>query len=123
MSADDRQPAEPLNRPLVGAPAPNVRPLGYGAPNGPLERGDAPSGQVTPSAEVASPSKAMFSEIVGAESMIGRDRELDAGERFLKSIADGDACLVLDGEAGIGKTTIWCELLGKAQAAETDDGW
>jgi DNA-binding CsgD family transcriptional regulator len=49
--------------------------------------------------------------------MIGRDRELDAGERFLKSIADGSACLVLDGEAGIGKTTIWRELLGSAQTA------
>jgi DNA-binding CsgD family transcriptional regulator len=49
--------------------------------------------------------------------MIGRDRELDAGGRFLKSIADGSACLVLDGEPGIGKTTIWRELLGSAHAA------
>jgi hypothetical protein len=48
--------------------------------------------------------------------MIGRDRELDAGERFLKSIADGATCLVLDGEAGIGKPAIWCELLGSRVA-------
>src|SRR5690349_4572182 len=49
--------------------------------------------------------------------MIGRDRELESGGRFLKSIADGSACLVLEGEAGIGKTTIWRELMGSAQAS------
>ncbi len=49
--------------------------------------------------------------------MIGRDRELGTGERFLKTIADRSACLVLDGEAGIGKTTIWRELLVSAEAA------
>jgi DNA-binding CsgD family transcriptional regulator len=49
--------------------------------------------------------------------MFGRDRELDAGGRFLKSIAHGSACLVLDGEAGIGKTTIWRELVARAAAS------
>jgi DNA-binding CsgD family transcriptional regulator len=48
--------------------------------------------------------------------MIGRDRELDAGGRFLESVADGSASLVLDGEAGIGKTTIWREVVGRARA-------
>ena len=48
--------------------------------------------------------------------MIGRDRELGAGGRFLKSLADGSACFVLEGEAGIGKTTIWRELVESAAA-------
>jgi DNA-binding CsgD family transcriptional regulator len=47
--------------------------------------------------------------------MIGRDRELEIGGRFLKSIAGGAACLVFDGEAGIGKTTVWRELVGSAR--------
>jgi DNA-binding CsgD family transcriptional regulator len=48
--------------------------------------------------------------------MIGRDRELGAGGRFLESVAEGPACFVLDGEAGIGKTTIWRELAERADA-------
>lgn len=48
--------------------------------------------------------------------MIGRDRELGAGGRFLKSLAGGSACFVLHGEAGIGKTTIWRELVESAAA-------
>jgi DNA-binding CsgD family transcriptional regulator len=52
-----------------------------------------------------------------AEAMIGRDREQGAGERFLKSIADGSACFVLAGEAGIGKTTVWRDLVASATAS------
>ena len=50
--------------------------------------------------------------------MIGRDREHGAGERFLKSIADGSASFVLVGEAGIGKTTVWRDLVASAVAAD-----
>jgi DNA-binding CsgD family transcriptional regulator len=52
------------------------------------------------------------------EAMIGRDREHGAGERFLKSIADGSASFVLVGEAGIGKTTVWRDLVASAVAAD-----
>ena len=48
--------------------------------------------------------------------MIGRDRELEAGARFLDSIARGSACMVLEGEPGIGKTTVWRELVRAAGA-------
>ncbi len=43
--------------------------------------------------------------------MIGRDRELDEGVDFLESVRQGSACLVLEGAAGIGKTTVWRELV------------
>jgi DNA-binding CsgD family transcriptional regulator len=40
-------------------------------------------------------------------SIVGRDAELAALERFLAGIADGATVLVLEGEAGMGKTTLW----------------
>ncbi len=46
--------------------------------------------------------------------MIGRERELDAGARFLESLAHGSEGLVLEGEAGIGKTTLWRQLVREA---------
>jgi DNA-binding CsgD family transcriptional regulator len=44
--------------------------------------------------------------IMGAE-VVGRQAELDRIGRFLDSVRDGPAALVLRGEAGIGKTTLW----------------
>ena len=40
-------------------------------------------------------------------SIIGRDEELAAIRAFLDSLGEGPAALVLAGEAGIGKTTLW----------------
>jgi DNA-binding CsgD family transcriptional regulator/tetratricopeptide (TPR) repeat protein len=40
-------------------------------------------------------------------SLIGRDAELDAVARWLDLLADGPAALVIGGEAGIGKSTVW----------------
>jgi DNA-binding CsgD family transcriptional regulator len=45
--------------------------------------------------------------------VVGRELELDAAKRFLDSVEAGSAALVLGGEPGIGKTTVWraaCEL-------------
>jgi DNA-binding CsgD family transcriptional regulator/tetratricopeptide (TPR) repeat protein len=39
--------------------------------------------------------------------ILGRDPELGAIHRFVGSIADGPRALVLEGSAGIGKTTLW----------------
>jgi DNA-binding CsgD family transcriptional regulator len=47
---------------------------------------------------------------------VGRDAELGAVERFLDRVAETGGALVLDGEAGIGKTTIWREALARATA-------
>ena len=46
--------------------------------------------------------------------MVGRDVEIAAVERFLDRVAETGGALVVDGEAGIGKTTIWREALARA---------
>ena len=44
---------------------------------------------------------------VAALEVVGRERELAAVERFLGRADEGPRTLVVEGEAGIGKTTIW----------------
>ena len=39
--------------------------------------------------------------------VIGRQEELDALDDFLESVRSGPAALVLVGDAGVGKTTLW----------------
>jgi DNA-binding CsgD family transcriptional regulator len=41
--------------------------------------------------------------------ILGRDSELDALRRFVGSIRDGPSAVLLEGSAGIGKTTLWLE--------------
>jgi DNA-binding CsgD family transcriptional regulator len=41
------------------------------------------------------------------EQLVGRRQELAAIEAFLEAVADGPASLVIEGEAGIGKTSLW----------------
>jgi DNA-binding CsgD family transcriptional regulator len=40
-------------------------------------------------------------------AIFGREAELEAIERFLNRITSGPVALVIEGEAGIGKTTLW----------------
>lgn len=47
--------------------------------------------------------------------MIGRERELAAVSAFLDSIPEGPCALLLEGEAGIGKTTVWFEAVEAAE--------
>ncbi len=47
--------------------------------------------------------------------ILGRDAEIGAVERFLDRVAATGGALVVDGEAGIGKTTIWREALQRAE--------
>ncbi len=47
--------------------------------------------------------------------VVGRESELFAVESFLGAIRDGFAALVLEGEPGIGKTTIWQEAVRRAE--------
>lgn len=53
---------------------------------------------------------------MGPHATIGREIELAAVESFLAVVSTGTAALVVEGEAGIGKTTIWLEAV---RAAET----
>jgi DNA-binding CsgD family transcriptional regulator len=48
--------------------------------------------------------------------VVGRDAELSAIWALVESVSDGAAALVLEGEAGMGKTTLWSE--GVAFAGE-----
>jgi len=56
----------------------------------------------------------MRSGLAGA--IVGREVELGAVERFLDRVALGPAALVIEGEAGIGKTTVWVEAIAAAEA-------
>jgi MoxR-like ATPase len=48
--------------------------------------------------------------------IVGRDAELGAVDAFLTTGRTQFAVLTLEGEAGIGKTTIWLEALRRAGA-------
>ena len=52
---------------------------------------------------------------VGSD-VIGREAELRTAAAFLDALAVGPAAMLLDGEAGIGKTTLW--LAAAEQARE-----
>lgn len=51
-------------------------------------------------------------------TVVGRDRELAAIERFLDDAAGGPAALLFEGAAGIGKTTVWEAALAAAARRE-----
>ena len=53
-----------------------------------------------------------------ARVLVGRDGELDAVERWVERLGDGPSSLVISGEAGIGKTSVWTA----ATAAASDRG-
>lgn len=50
------------------------------------------------------------------ESVLGRDRELALGDSLLTAAETSFAMLVIEGEAGIGKTTVWREIVRRASA-------
>jgi DNA-binding CsgD family transcriptional regulator len=48
-------------------------------------------------------------------NVVGRERELALAAEFLDSASDGFAVLLLEGEPGIGKTTVWREIIRRAE--------
>ena len=50
-------------------------------------------------------------------AVIGREREIAVVSAFLDSIAHGSQALLLQGEAGIGKSTVWFEAVRLAEGA------
>jgi DNA-binding NarL/FixJ family response regulator len=46
--------------------------------------------------------------------LVGRERELEAGRRFLAAVPQGTAGLLFRGEAGIGKTVLWRQIADEA---------
>jgi DNA-binding CsgD family transcriptional regulator len=47
--------------------------------------------------------------------IVGRDAELETAFTFLESVSDGPNALLIEGEAGIGKTSIWSRCLDEAR--------
>ena len=50
-------------------------------------------------------------------AIVGRDAELAAVDRFLDDVPHGPVALVIEGEAGIGKTTVWLEAVARRGGA------
>ena len=48
-------------------------------------------------------------------NIVGRDRELSLAEGFLDSAGERFSVLLLEGEVGIGKTTVWREVVRRAE--------
>ena len=51
-------------------------------------------------------------------AIVGRDAELASIRDFVASVSDGAAALVLQGEAGVGKTTLWAAAAAAGEAEE-----
>ena len=49
--------------------------------------------------------------------VIGRERELATVARFLADASEGFVALALEGDAGVGKTTVWQEAVTLAEEA------
>src|SRR5436190_6681867 len=56
-------------------------------------------------------------EVRVAVGVVGREVELAAIERFVERAAAGLGCLILEGEAGIGKSTIWDAAVDSARSS------
>lgn len=54
-----------------------------------------------------------------ADPLIGREQELNAVRAFLSTRRDGPAVVVLEGEAGIGKTTLWEAVIAAEKSGRT----
>src|SRR5262245_10774286 len=50
-----------------------------------------------------------------AVAVLGRERELDSPDRFPAAVAEHPAGLLLEGEVGIGKTTLWQRVVAGAR--------
>ena len=58
-----------------------------------------------------------MADLGGVPDVIGRATELEAIDRFLELARTGPASLVLEGDAGIGKTALWRAAAERARAA------
>jgi DNA-binding CsgD family transcriptional regulator len=54
-------------------------------------------------------------ETAGLVNVVGRERELSQAEEFLDAAGERFAALVLEGDPGIGKTTVWREVVRRAE--------
>jgi DNA-binding CsgD family transcriptional regulator len=52
----------------------------------------------------------------GVRPTVGRDAELELVDRFVERVPGGTRILVIEGDPGIGKTTVWLEAIRRAEA-------
>ena len=52
---------------------------------------------------------------MSASQVIGRDEELESLRRFLDAVPEAPVALVIEGEAGVGKTALWLQGTGLAR--------
>src|SRR3990170_6834624 len=58
--------------------------------------------------------------VLHAHGLVGRKTELEEIERFLDTVSEGPAALVVEGEPGIGKTELWTAGLAAARVRGFD---
>ena len=51
-------------------------------------------------------------------ALVGREGVLGSANRFLDLLGDGSAALVVEGDAGLGKTAVWLETVAAAEARD-----
>jgi DNA-binding CsgD family transcriptional regulator len=56
-------------------------------------------------------------QLLSGVELVGRERELETGRRFLAAVAGGGSALVVTGDAGIGKTVVWRQLADEARTS------
>jgi ATP/maltotriose-dependent transcriptional regulator MalT len=61
-------------------------------------------------------SRAVNTNSLSTDTVVGREEELAATRRFLDAVPEGPAAMVIEGEAGIGKTTVWRQATRDAEA-------
>jgi DNA-binding CsgD family transcriptional regulator len=61
-------------------------------------------------------NRALEATTTRREGIVGREAELEAVGEFLDGISAGPSALVIEGEAGVGKTTLWFEAVSAAEA-------
>jgi Cdc6-like AAA superfamily ATPase len=69
----------------------------------------------TPTSTALYGQTSVRSPVSASSRVVGRQAELHALDNFLSRLSDGLACVALEGEAGVGKTTIWREVLQRAR--------
>jgi DNA-binding CsgD family transcriptional regulator/tetratricopeptide (TPR) repeat protein len=69
---------------------------------------------------MAAPTAGREANVHASTTVVGREHELEAVERFIRGLRSGPSSFVLDGAAGIGKTAIWTEAIRTAEQAGTD---
>lgn len=68
------------------------------------------------SGRLLAPTRQAYDRRVMSSDVVGREAELASIRDFLAGVSAGATALVLEGEAGMGKTTLWAAGVAEAEA-------